>query len=203
MSNKAICLCMIIVSIGLAQCSTFNVSQNSSIQLQVDRASPDDIVLVDNGTFYENLIINKSIILRSINGTVIDGRGNDGTITIVEDGVTLDGFTIKNSSSKGINIISNNNTLRDNTIEDCQIGIGVIDSNGNIIEANAISDNEYNGVVLQNSSNTSLNYNYIYNNIARGLEINEGQYNSIKGNNVAMVYTSRILRQAIFWKICY
>lgn len=185
MSNKVICLCMVIFSIGLAQCNTLNVSQNSSIQLQLDRASQGDIILVDSGTFYENLIINKSIILRGINGAVIDGRGNSVTITLAEDEVTLEGFTIKNSSSQGINIMSNNNILIDNIIEGCQIGIDVINSNGNIIEANTIRNNEYNGVVLQNSSNTSLNYNYIYSNIARGLEINDGQDHTIKGNNVS------------------
>ena len=189
MSDKAMYLFMLTISIGLAQCNTINVSQNSSIQLQLDGASPNDVILVGNGTFYENLIINKSIILRSINGAVIDGRGNGGTITLAEDGVMVEGFTIKNSGSEGISIISNNNILRNNTVEGCQIGIDVIDSSGNIIEANTIRNNEDSGVVLQNSSNTLLNYNYIYNYIyndeGEGLAIYDGRDNVIKGNNAS------------------
>jgi len=185
MSNKAISLCMLIISIGLAQCSTINVSQNSSIQAQLDSASPGDVILVGNGTFYENLIINKSIILRSINGAVIDGLGNGSTIKLAADGVILEGLKIKNSSREGIDIISNNNTLKNNTVDDCQIGIVVSDSKGNMIEANTIRNNEDCGVVLQNSSNTFLSYNYISNNAGDGLEINDGLDNLIKGNNVS------------------
>ena len=185
MSDKAIYLFMLIISIGLAQCNTINVSQNSSIQLQLDGASPNDVILVGNGTFYENLIINKSIILRSINGAVIDGRGNGGTITLAEDGVMVEGFTIKNSGSEGISIISNNNILRNNTVEGCQIGIDVIDSNGNIIEANTIRNNEESGVLIKNSSNTSLNYNYIYSNTVEGLAIYDCRDTAIVGNNAS------------------
>lgn len=185
MSDKAIYLCMLIISIGLAQCNTINVSQNSSIQLQLDSASPSDVILVGNGTFYENLIINKSIILRSINGAVIDGRGNGGTITLAGDGVMVEGFTIKNSSSEGISIISNNNILRNNTVEGCQIGIDVIDSNGNIIEANTIRNNEESGVFIKNSSNTLLNYNYIYGNTGDGLAIYDCRDTAIVGNNAS------------------
>jgi len=184
MSNKAICLC-IIFSIGLAQCSTLNASQNSSIQLQVDSARPGDVILVGNGVFYENLIINKSVILRSIGDTVIDGQDNGSTLKLAADGVILEGLKIKNSSNEGINIISNNNILKNNTIDDCQIGIVVSDSKGNMIEANTIRNNEDCGVVLQNSSNTILNYNYISNNAGDGLEINDGLDNLIKGNNVS------------------
>ncbi|MDD4775863.1 MAG: right-handed parallel beta-helix repeat-containing protein, partial [Syntrophomonas sp.] len=185
MRNKAICMCILLFSIGLAQCSTLNVSQNSSIQLQVDSSSPGDNILVGNGTFYENIIINKSVILRSIGDTVIDGLDNGSTIILAADGVILEGLKIKNSSSEGINIISNNNTLKNNIVDDCQIGIVISDSKGNMIEANTIRNNKDCGVVLQNSSNTVLNYNYISNNAGYGLEINDGLDNLIKGNNVS------------------
>ena len=90
----------------------------SNIQDAIDAANPGDEVLVDDGTYQENILIEKDIILRSVNGadhTTIDGslgRGLGSTVVIRPESlnphkpiVEIDGFSIING--KGTDLINN------------------------------------------------------------------------------------------------
>jgi hypothetical protein len=67
-----------------------------NIGVVVNRAKSGDTIHIANGTYNENLILNKSIMLKgqSNNGTIIDGRGKGSVITIPADpdgiGYTVD-----------------------------------------------------------------------------------------------------------------
>ena len=70
----------------------------SSIQDAIDNTSNGDTVFVFNGTYYENIIIYKSIILlgENKNTTIIDGDKKGDVVRVVSDEVTISGFTIIN-----------------------------------------------------------------------------------------------------------
>ena len=109
---------ILLLSVGFA--GIIEVPQDrSTIQDAIDSASPGDEILVDDGTYVENILIEKDIILRSINGadvTTIDGGSPDadeyGSSILIrpESGsshkpiVQIDGFKIING--KGTNIIN-------------------------------------------------------------------------------------------------
>jgi pectin methylesterase-like acyl-CoA thioesterase len=96
----------------------------TNIQDAIDAASDGDTVFVYSGTYHEHINIkSKSIILQgeTKETTIIDGGGTSDVIKITADikitanGVTVSGFTIKNSGNnywdEGVEICSHNNTL--------------------------------------------------------------------------------------------
>lgn len=104
------------------------------IQDGLDKANDKDTIYVYNGTYHENIKINKPIRLigENKNTTIIDGGGNTDTVTINADHVEINGFTIKNGSSKdkveewfraGIRITDSNNTIHGNIISNNLLGI--------------------------------------------------------------------------------
>lgn len=91
-------------------------SELCTIQAGLDAALSGDIVLVEDGTYKENLIwpAVDGITLKSVNGaesTVIDGGGNDEVILIhrssftynITNATVIDGFTITNGYARSIN----------------------------------------------------------------------------------------------------
>ena len=103
----------------------------TSFQDAIDDAGNGDEIYVFNGTYYENIIIERSIILNGENkdATVIDGCSIDNVICILSDNVEISGFTIQNSSSgniyisTGIYVRSNSNIIHGNLITNNIIGI--------------------------------------------------------------------------------
>lgn len=91
-----------------------------TIQEAINAANLGDTVFVYNGTYYENVVVNKTLTLagQSAATTIVNGSG--GTVMYVEevDDVTIDGFTICSGGS-GIYVrnsqrgtISGNNITR-------------------------------------------------------------------------------------------
>lgn len=87
-------------------------------------------IFVYNGTYYENIVVNKKIKLVGQNKltTTIDGRQKKDTIHIKSEKVTITDFTITNSSRKewyhaGIRINSSNIEIKNNIIKDNMLGV--------------------------------------------------------------------------------
>ena len=116
-----------------------------SIQEAINNATDNDIIQVLNGNYNESIYVNKSVKIKGEdkNSTIIRG-----TIFILTDGVELSRFTINNSnySKKGINIHSNQNTIRETTISHCDIGINLSNSSNNLLYHNNFVNNTKNAV---------------------------------------------------------
>ncbi|UCD14065.1 MAG: right-handed parallel beta-helix repeat-containing protein [Thermoplasmatales archaeon] len=105
----------------------------SRIQDAIDNASDGITVFVYNGTYYENILINKQIVLKGENkyNTTINGLRNDDTVTITSAKVIVTRFKITNSSNDiesawwkaGIRVIGSHITIDDNIISDNLLGI--------------------------------------------------------------------------------
>jgi len=128
--------------------STIYVSIDGSedyikIQDAIDNANIGDTVYVYNGSYYENIIIGKEIILTGEDktNTIINGN-NDNIIHISSDNVEVNGFTIKNGLN-GIYITNSSDcTISLNTIIDNNIGISIDNlSSDNIIFHNNFINN--------------------------------------------------------------
>jgi parallel beta-helix repeat protein len=144
-----------------------------TVQEAINNASAGDTIFVRNGTYHENVVINKSITLlgEEKTSTIIDGNGTDSVIFIEDaDNITVKGFTLKNSgtflfNSSGVLIErSNGITISDNIIYTNYNGISLIYSNNTIIYDNNISKNFYTGISLYSSANTLISSNIILDN---------------------------------------
>jgi parallel beta-helix repeat protein len=101
----------------------------SNIQEAIDAAEVGDTIRVYDGTYYENIVMNKTVSLIG-NGsttTTIDGGGNGDVIQITANWMNISGFNITNAGTGagdyGIWIISSNNSIFDNSFSFNRDGI--------------------------------------------------------------------------------
>ncbi|MBU4056274.1 MAG: right-handed parallel beta-helix repeat-containing protein [Proteobacteria bacterium] len=138
----------------------------TSVQAAINDAIAGDTILVDSGTYYEQVVVNRQLILRGndtgIGLPVVDARGSGSAITLAANGIILEGFNTTNSSY-GIYITSNNCIIRNNNA----------------------SDNNYYGIFIINSNNNTLNYNNVHSNMNYGIYLESSNNNTLTGNNIS------------------
>ena len=110
----------------------------SSINAAINDAEYGDAIYVFNGTYYEHVVMHKSILLMGENKetTIIDGNYTGNPIDIQTDYVILNKFSIRNSggcSNTGIRIHGSNNIIKNCTVYNNGIGIKLWSSSNNII----------------------------------------------------------------------
>ena len=126
------------------------------------------------GTYYENIVLNKTLSLVGENRdtTIIDGNFFTPIVHITANNVTISGFTIQNGGhifgfeGGGIYITNSNwNNIVDNTITNTQYGINLGGSARNIIINNGITANDVGIQFLDDysSNNTIYHNNFIKN----------------------------------------
>jgi len=187
---------ILMLLLGFAKSATLVVTQNDSIQAAIDVADPGDIVLVESGIYYENVNINKTLNLKGIDMPLVDGGGNGSAITLSSDGIVIEGLSTQSESSEetGIEIISNNNTIRFNKVENCGLGIYLYNSSNNTIEANDIGAVK-SGINISGSYGNKITSNNVIGS-DYGIYLNESQRNDITGNNASYNKYGLILRDS-------
>ena len=208
--NKTNYLALIICSIvvmSLSGCITEETSSNGkmitvgiagnadfySIQAAIDNAADNATIQVSEGTYYEHLIINQSIILKGAQAesTIIDGNGTGDVIFVAENGrIIISGFTIRNSGTQtdypnndvGIEIDSSNNNIDNNIIENNYIGIYSQKVTNNSFTDNIIRSNSGYGMYLYSDSNSNTIKDNVFLDNPYGLRIKGSRENLIFQN---------------------
>ena len=138
----------------------------SYIQDLIDNASDGDTINIPSGTYYENIVINKSINLFGEDKytTVIDGNYSNDTIYVNANNVKIKNFTIIHGNLYGIRLsYSKDSSIIGNIISNNSYGIYLYESNSNTIKGNNISNN-VRGIHLRYSyRNTVQKNNFIDN----------------------------------------
>ncbi len=170
----------------------WQINHFDSIQDGIDAVAEGGTVYVYNGTYYENVVVNKTINLtgEDKNSTTINSGGSGDVVYISADLVNISEFSIRNSGNNwqdaGIDLISSNNTISGNIISINNWGIWLYNSSNNIITDNTISNNSLIGVSLfgYDEGNVIVD-NTIINNSYAGIKLeNMSNYNIIEHNYI-------------------
>lgn len=166
------------------------LGNHSSIQSALLTAPIGSVIFVYNGTYYEHLIIEKSIHLIGENKdtTIIDGNGGSFVVTLAADHITLSDFTITNSQKKfpfaGIYVTSDFNTISDTILIDNYYGMQLgYSAGGNLIVNNSIFQNRQCGIYFNHASNNRLIGNVVSDHPVNGFGLYEFSNNNVIVNN--------------------
>ena len=185
----------------------------SSIQSAIDNASEGDTIFVYNGTYYENVIVNKTINIVGENkeNTIINGPISNVTDNLLivfyvsANHVNISSFTITNNAtdfdlpqpsifSIGILIKANNTTIQGNIIKENTFGISLDNSFYNNITTNNMTDNFIQINLLGSSENIVENNDITKNNQkpSKFLQVNESV-----GVSLDIAYNNTIINNTI------
>jgi len=182
-----------------------------TIQEAINHANEGDTIYVLSGTYYENVVVNKTVSLigEDKTTTIIDGMGIGTVLNLTVNNVKVVNFTIRNGStayphsgiqaynSSGIEIsdniisgsyhgillhLSSNNSLSNNTITNSGLGIKLRSSSYNTIFDNTVTDSDEGITLVGAVSNKIANNNITQNDY--GIIISNSFNDSVSGNNI-------------------
>jgi parallel beta-helix repeat protein len=150
----------------------WGLNRFNKIQYAIYKVQENGTIFVFNGTYYENILLNKRLNLLGENKdtTIIDGNNSGDVVYVSEKSVNISRFTIRNSGNNnfypywdaGVEIHSNNNIISDNNIIlNNNFGIYLKDSSNNTMLNNNASNNSNNGIYIEhytpNKNHTLIN----------------------------------------------
>jgi parallel beta-helix repeat protein len=156
-----------------------------TIQAAVDAVNAGDTIIVRDGTYTENVNVNKPhLTIQSENGadsTIVQAADqNDSVFGVSADYVTISGFTVKGVDF-GIYLGADHCIISDNKVSNNSFGISLHFSSGNTFTSNTVSNNSV-GFDLLCSSDNELTGNIVNSN-SYGISLqHESSGNELTGN---------------------
>ena len=198
--NLFVTILIMLISLTIcAQSVTLTVGDSpkgyESIQEAINSASEGDEILVYPGTYYENIVVDKRLDLIGLKNPVIDAGGDYAKgpgVTILADGILMEGFTIRNStntagdplSGAGVLVRSNNNTIKGNILENnYRSGIKVLSGYNNSITNNSVHSN-FEGILVSDSHRNKIASNHINSNNGTGIFITRSSEQNLVTDNI-------------------
>ena len=206
-------ICMAFVLLGafmgasVASAKTIYVPDDyGRIQWAVDNASAGDTIVVRDGTYVENIDINKPhLTIKSENGSancvVRAANSKDHVFYVTADNVTIKGFTVTGARYyyyppnnnggivyylySGIYFYYSNNCRIENVNASNNNGGIVLFGSSNIIANNIVSSNNDVGIYLFDSNNNIIANNNVSSNNGIGIELEDSSNNIIANNIVS------------------
>jgi parallel beta-helix repeat protein len=167
-----------------------------TIQAAINTADNGDAIFVRNGTYLENVVVNKTLYLigEDRDNTIIDAERVGSPLTVIANNVSVEGLTLTNAAAgygnAGIVLDANFCQVSNNMISNClDRGILVPDNQSHDSFTNDImTNNTFWGIELHiGDKNNFIAYNNIYEN-GWGIGVCGGSdNNAIVGNTVENV----------------
>jgi len=159
-----------------------DITEYSTIQAAINAANPGDIIEVASNTYYEQVVVNKSLTLVGAGSstTIIDGGGTGTVVRVTADNVNVTGFTIQNGGAQ---------------FADCGLFIG--NCTGSTISNNTIRENGNNGLELRKTKGGNIVANTITGNSYAGIHVSDGDNNIFHGNTISYNFIGAWISSAI------
>ena len=163
----------------------------SSISAALANATDGDTIIVSDGTYNENIVVDREVTIRSQGGaanTIVNSLSGSDTFDITASNVTINGFTVTGASASsmaGIYLESNLNcTISNNIVTANEYGIDLDSSSNNTLSNNNASLNDNYGISLGSSSSNSLSNNTANGNYY-GINFYYSNNNELTNNNAS------------------
>lgn len=146
----------------------------ASIQDAVNHSSDGDTIRVWEGTYNENVVIDRTvdIIGNGSEETTIDGGGMGDVVVVTSDGVNISGFLVTGSGdyhsgndNSGIKVKSNRSRVADCEFTDITYGILILSSSHNVISNNICTEYHV-GISIRGDQDRSVDRTCTQNTIA-------------------------------------
>ncbi|MGI6307779.1 MAG: hemoblobin-interacting domain-containing protein [Dethiobacteria bacterium] len=174
-----------------------------SIQAAVTAAGDGDNIIVKDGTYTENVMVDKALTIRSENGapstTVISAVSTTPVFDVDASGVVIDGFSVQGSTGKnvaGIELVGVSDcTIQNNDCSGCYNGIHLGGAaTNNIVTGNHCYGNSKRGISIRDTAHDNfISRNTVENNTEAGFCIKDQSkdnvlwLNNIIGNSVEIM----------------
>ncbi|UCE38236.1 MAG: right-handed parallel beta-helix repeat-containing protein, partial [Thermoplasmata archaeon] len=166
----------------------------TSIQDAINVAQPGDTVFVYNGTYFENVVVNKTINLTGENkeNTIINGGGSGTVVYVNVSWANITGFTVTWSGSffgeGGMKLYNVKNCKVINNIISSNMGYGIYlesSMDNKVIDNNISSNNQHNIYLSISNWNDIIGNNISSSNWGDGINLISSSNNNILGNNIS------------------
>jgi len=162
-----------------------------TIQEAINIANPGDTIYVRNGTYYEYVVVNKTVAIigESRHTTIINDYGSriGGVVHVAADNAHITEFTIRppgEEGGAGIYVTSSGNNMSHNIVEHFAFGIWLQGgSNNNVIAGNQALDN-FDGFKIEYSNNNIIAGNQALDNVC-GISVWHSNNNKFTENSVS------------------
>lgn len=156
------------------------------IQWAIDNASAGDVIIVRDGNYTENVVIDKpNITIKSENGSInCIVKAKDKNLPVFEvraNYVNVSGFTVKDGSYGVLLIDADRCNISNNIVLNNGWGIELNHSNGSAVVNNIVSSNDI-GIYMESSDNNTL-----VNNTMSGNRYNFGVYGQSLSNFIQKI----------------
>jgi parallel beta-helix repeat protein len=217
MRNRTICIvsaflmalvvvgCVIAVNAGASDSTVSSATiyyvpdDYATIQEAVNNAAAGDTIIVRDGTYLENVKVNKRLTIRSENGpanTIVESPEgvNDHVLTVTADHVRINGLTVKNATGKnkagrynysGLYISAHHCDITDNMAINNAYGFFLSESSKNRLINNIASDHIGDGIYVISSSSNTISNNMVKRNPRYGIRLYGSHNNTVRNNNVS------------------
>ena len=193
-------LMFFVTSAMVVSATTIYVPDNYvTIQEAVNAANEGDIIIARDGTYFENINVNKRLTIRSENGyaftTVIAANPKNHVFRVSADYVNINGLTITGATSNKLpeyaagiylELGVDHSNISDNNVSHNGDGIWIWNSSNNIIANNTANSNGNIGIFLAPiSDNNTIIDNIVNLNNVSGIELWSSNNNMIANNTAS------------------